>query len=315
MLPMSKLKVLVIGGTGFIGSSLTKALVDSGYTAAVMGRKEAVSYPYHAEVPFIRADATRKGDWQQGIGNHDVIINLAGASIFRRWNPRGKREILESRLLSAANIIAALKSGKGNIHRLVSVSGVGYYGFCGDEPATEEQRPGTDFLATVAAVWEDAINQAQETGVNVVILRLGHVLGLGGGVLPKLLKLARWHLAAPWGTGNQWFSWIHEKDLVRCIIFIIENNEISGSVNVTSPCPVRNQELMKMLAHTTGRKVWVKSIPEALLKLVAGEFASVFLNGQRVVPDRLLGYGFQFDYVDLEHALNEFLKIENPVRE
>jgi hypothetical protein len=136
---------------------------------------------------------------------------------------------------------------------------------------------------------------------------LGHVLGNHGGVLPKLAALAKLHLASRWGNGEQWISWIHEDDLARCVIFLLEKRIITGPVNVTSPNPVRNREMMQLLAKITGKRVLIPPIPEFILRLITGEFASVFVNGQRVIPQELIHRGFEFEYPNLQGALDGFV--------
>jgi len=169
---------------------------------------------------------------------------------------------------------------------------------------------GSDFLAQVAKQWEEEAETVQELGIRLVICRFGHVLGLNGGILPKLSYLSKWHLTSRWGSGKQWTSWIHEKDLAKCVAFLLKKSEILGPVNITSPNPIRNQELMDSLSNITGKSVLIPSIPEFILRLITGEFASVFVNGQRVIPDILLHQGFKFDYPDISGALKNI--IQNP---
>jgi uncharacterized protein (TIGR01777 family) len=193
------------------------------------------------------------------------------------------------------------------MQQLLSVSGVGYYGFHGDEILHENNPAGSDFLATIASQWEQQVEQVKEVGIRPVILRLGHVLGNQGGVLPKLLTLAKLHLASNWGTGKQWISWIHEDDLARAILFLIENPAIVGPVNVTAPNPVRNRAMMQLLAEIARKRVLVPPIPEIILRLLIGEFASVFVNGQRVIPQKLIDRGFEFESPTLQGALEVLL--------
>jgi uncharacterized protein (TIGR01777 family) len=241
------------------------------------------------------------------IPDFDVLINLAGVSIFRRWTDRGKQEIMDSRITVSNNIVDAVRKNRGKIQRFLSVSGVGYYGFHGDEILDESSPAGSDFLAQVAARWEDAAEQIRKSGVRLVICRFGHVLGRYGGVLHKLTILTKLHLANRWGSGDQWTSWIHEEDLTRCIIFLLEHSDMSGPVNITSPNPVRNRELMSLLSKITGKNVLIPPVPEFGLRLITGEFASVFLNGQRVIPGKLINRGFSFKYPDLQGALEALL--------
>ena len=308
---MEKLNILVIGGTGFIGTTLCKSLFDKGYKVTALSRQSASDNFEKRNIGFIQDDVALPGKWQELISEYDVVINLTGASIFRRWTNRGKQQILDSRIVTTRNIVDSLIKNGGKIQQFFSVSGVGYYGHHGEKALNEDDPAGTDFLAQVAAQWEEIAMQVGEFGIRPVICRFGHVLGRRGGVLPKLTTLAKWHLASHWGSGNQWISWIHEADLARCIMFLIDNPEIIGPVNVTSPNPVRNREFMNLLSKTIDKIVLFPPIPEFVLQLITGEFASVFVNGQRVIPGKLIRRGFKFDYPDLRGALDVLLSSYN----
>ena len=301
---MEKLNILVIGGTGFIGTTLCKTVFDKGYKVTALSRQIPNDDFGIDKIGYLQADVSLPGEWQASINEYDVIINLTGASIFRRWTVLGKKEILDSRIIPLRNIVNTLGNNKGKVKRLFSVSGVGYYGFHGDEMICEEEPAGSDFLAQVATKWEEEAEKVRELGIRLVICRFGHVLGKNGGILPKLLSLAKWHLNSRWGSGKQWTSWIHEKDLAQCVTFLLDKPEIAGPVNVTSPNPVRNHELMNSLSKIIGKSVLVPPIPEFILRLITGEFASIFVNGQRVIPEKLLHQGFKFDYPDLLVALD-----------
>jgi len=310
---MKNLNILIIGGTGFIGTTLSRALIDAGHTVAVISRGPSLNLSLGHVIRSFQADVTIPGQWQELIPDFDSLINLAGVSIFQRWTARGKQEILNSRIIAANNVINALRMRRGKTQQLLSVSGVGYYGFHGDEILDEENPPGSDFLARVAAQWESKIEEVKELGIRPVIFRLGHVFGNFGGVLPKLVTLARLHLASHWGSGEQWISWIHEDDLARCVIFLLENQILQSPVNITSPNPMRNREMMKLLAELTGKRVFIPPVPEFMLRMITGEFASVFVNGQRVIPRKLIQQGFNFNYPDLKRALEMLMGDPDPV--
>ena len=310
---MKNLNILIIGGTGFIGTTLSRALIDAGHTVAVISRGPSLNLSLGHVIRSFQADVTIPGQWQELIPDFDSLINLAGVSIFQRWTARGKQEILNSRIIAANNVINALRMRRGKTQQLLSVSGVGYYGFHGDEILDEENPPGSDFLARVAAQWESKIEEVKELGIRAVTFRLGHVFGNFGGVLPKLVTLARLHLASHWGSGEQWISWIHEDDLARCVIFLLENQILQSPVNITSPNPMRNREMMKLLAELTGKRVFIPPVPEFMLRMITGEFASVFVNGQRVIPRKLIQQGFNFNYPDLKRALEMLMGYPDPV--
>jgi uncharacterized protein len=307
---MPKLNILIIGGTGFIGSTLSQTLLQAGHTISILSRNPLHEGFSHDKIDFFRGDVSKPGDWQEKIPEYEVVVNLTGASIFRRWNRRGKQEILDSRILTTENIAETITKEKGKIKHFLNVSGVGYYGFHGDELIDENFPAGSDFIAQVAAQWEARAQKVKESGVRLVICRFGHVLGTRGGALPKLVTLARFHLGSYWGNGSQWLSWIHEIDLAGAILFLIDRPDISGPVNITAPNPVRNKEMMRILTKTTGRRVLIPPVPELALRLLLGQFSSVFVNGQKVTPAVLQQNKFAFKFPSLDGALNDLLTLD-----
>jgi uncharacterized protein (TIGR01777 family) len=301
-------KVLITGGMGFIGTNLTKVLSANGYEVTVLDRSMQEGRPMPAGVSRVQGDSTKPGDWQDQLAEHEVVINLAGASIFQRWNSEVKRALRDSRILTTRNVVQALAARRGEETHLFSADAVGYYGFHGDEMVNEDNPPGTDFLAQLGADWEAEALKAQEHGARVVVTRFGLVMGQNGGVLGQLVPLFRRYLGSPLGSGKQWFSWVHEADLANMFLFLLERKDIEGAVNCTTPNPVRNKELTKTLARVLGRPVIMPFVPAFMLRLVLGEFANVIVEGQRVVPAKLLDNGFDFRYPELEGALRAILK-------
>jgi len=304
---MKNINVLIIGGTGFIGRTLSSAFRASGYGVTVLSREPSKVSSMPDNISVILGDVSKPGQWQELISEYDVLINLAGTSIFRRWTTKAKREILDSRIVITRNIVDALQTRSGKVKHFFSISGVGYYGFHRDEVLDENEKQGSDFLARVAAQWEEEAQRARERGVRLVICRLGHVLGLGGGVLPKLISLAKLHLAGRWGSGQQWISWVHEADVAGAFLFLLHNERVSSPVNITAPEPVQNHVLMEFLSQLTGKIVLIPPVPEFLLQIITGEFATVFFNGQRVIPTKLLANGYSFKYPTIENALHNLL--------
>jgi uncharacterized protein len=305
---MHKLNILIIGGTGFIGRTLSSVLLAAGHSISVLSRNSTQTSFRQNNVSIIQADVSKPGVWQDRLPDYEVVVNLTGASIFRWWNNNGKKEILESRILTTKNIADTIRKERGNIKQLFSVSGVGYYGFHDDELIDENSPAGFDFIAQVAAQWEATAQTVKESGVRLVICRIGHVLGMHGGALPKLVTLARLHLGSYWGSGNQWVSWIHKEDLARAILFLIDTPTASGPVNITSPNPVRNREMMQILTKKIGTRVYIPHVPKSALYLMLGQFSSVFVNGQKVVPAVLQQKEFVFKFPFLDEALIDLLK-------
>jgi hypothetical protein len=302
------MKIAISGGMGFVGSILTEALVKRGHRVAVLARAVRKDSAISEGASLVGYDPTKSGPWQEGIADSDVIINLAGASIFRRWSSKAKKEILDSRILTTRHMVEALAYRKDKRTHFFSISGIGYYGFGGDNILDENSPAGSDFLARVAVAWESEALRARKLGARVVLCRLGHVLGCSGGALSKFIMLSNLHLASQWGDGQQWLSWIHSQDMASIFLLLLDHEELEGPFNLTSPNPVRNREMLTVLGRLLGKNAYVPPIPGFLLRLILGEFATIFLKGQRVVPRRILDSGFCFKYPVLDEALQDLLK-------
>lgn len=294
------MKILITGGLGFIGSQLSNYLLDRGHAVVAVGRA-AQSRISSARYQYISADTTRSGDWQQALSDVEGVVNLAGKSIFKRWSASYKKAIYDSRILTTRNVVEALPAGRRPV-TLCSASGAGYYGNRGDDLIKEDEKPGGDFLASVSADWEAEAWKAAGKGSRVALMRFGVVLGKGGGALAKMLPAFKFFMGGPMGSGRQWFSWMHLTDLMAAVLFIFENPQVSGPLNFCAPDAVTNRELAKTLGEVLGRPALMPA-PAFMLRLVLGEFANVLLEGQRMVPDRLLSHGFQFQYPDIKAAI------------
>ncbi|MCU0578709.1 MAG: TIGR01777 family oxidoreductase [Desulfobacterota bacterium] len=302
------MKIFITGGTGFVGTSLTKELTAQGHGVTLLTRAIKPGRALPSGAAFLEGNPLQPGPWQRAVPDHDVCINLAGASIFSRWTDAAKKEIRESRLLTTRNLVSALAERKGLETLLLSTSAVGYYGFHEDEELSEESPPGTDFLAQVCRDWEAEAQQAEQYGVRVIRCRFGIVLGERGGALDQMLPLFKKGLGSPLGSGRQWFSWIHQRDLSRIFLFLLDRKEVSGPLNCTAPHPVTNKELTRLLAEAVGRPAFLPAVPGFMLKLVLGEFGNVLLTGQRVLPRKLLTLGYEFLYPELKKALQNLFR-------
>lgn len=296
------------GGTGFVGTLLTHELVDQGHEVTVLTRSvKSKNRVLPKGASLLEGDPTLAGAWQQRVPDHDAVINLAGHSIFKRWTPSTKKAIRDSRVLTTQNLVEALLARKGKETVLLSTSAVGYYGFCGDEDLEETSPAGNDFLASITQEWEAAALEAEKHGIRVILCRFGIVLGSHGGALNQLVPLFKKALGSPLGGGKQWFSWIHEKDLVNVYLFLLDQENVSGPINCTAPEPVRNREFTEILGKTLGKPTFMPAVPGFLVKLTLGEFGSVLLNGQKVLPKRLMDMGFGFQFSNIKEALEDLL--------
>lgn len=299
------MRVLITGGTGFVGSHLSARLMKEGHQVTVLTRGGARARGTHTP-EFLQGDPLVQGKWQEAVSQQDVLINLAGTSIFGRWTQDYKEELRLSRILTTRHLVEAIPQGAGTT--LISASGAGYYGFHEDEELDESSPRGRDFLALLAADWEAEALKASEKGARVVITRFGIVLGRTGGALQQMLTPFKWFVGGPLGNGLQWFSWIHVEDLVEAMLFIIDRPHLSGVFNLTSPNPVRNKELSKAIGRALRRPSWLPA-PGFMIRLVLGEFGAVLLQGQRVLPKRLMEAGFVFRHPRLEDALEDLLSL------
>jgi uncharacterized protein (TIGR01777 family) len=300
------MKIFITGGTGFVGRHLVSRLLGEGHAVTVVSRSERASEGLPGGASIVLGDPTEAGAWQESVKGQDCIINLAGTSLFSRWTPETKKSIRESRISTTRNIVDAIEVASGEDMVLFSTSAVGYYGFHEDEELTEESPPGDDFLARVAVEWENEALRAEEKGARVAITRFGIVLGEKGGALAQMISIFRKYLGGPLGSGKQWFSWIHMGDLVGAFVFLMAHPEISGPVNLTAPNPIRNETLAKALGNVMHRPSFLPA-PGFMLKLVLGEFGSVLLEGQRVIPRKLLDSGYVFIYPEIGGALQSLI--------
>lgn len=302
------MKIFMTGGTGFVGTMLTEKLTQEGHEVTVLARTIRPNHALPRGAVYLEGNPARKGPWQTKVSEHEVIINLAGASIFSRWTTATKAAIRDSRVLTTRNLVKALSTRQGQETLLLSTSAVGYYGFHEDEELDEGCPPGDDYLASVTREWEAEALKAEPLGVRVALMRFGIVLGRDGGALKQMLPVFKRFLGSPLGSGTQWFSWIHAGDLADIYLFLIKGRAVEGPVNCTAPNPVRNREFTKALGEALGKPAFMPSVPGFMIKTLMGEFGSTLLKGQRVLPKILLDHGFKFRFPEIGNALQDLLQ-------
>ncbi len=295
------MKAIIAGGTGFIGKQLVRALLERGDEVSVVSRGSAPSTIDPRARP-IRWD----GDWKAEVRAADVVVNLAGAGILdERWSEERWRAIHDSRVETTAQIANTLADAKRGAVTFVSASAVGYYGMRRDDTICDESAPaGDDVLAKLCVEWEASAEPARAAGVRVAYPRIGIVLGREGGALGRMLPMFRRFLGGPLGDGTQWWSWIHERDVVRAILFAIDTKDFSGPFNVAAPAPATMNEVARVLGEVLSRPSALR-VPAFSLRVAMGKSAEVILTGQRAVPKKLLAAGFQFDFHELAAALRD----------
>jgi uncharacterized protein (TIGR01777 family) len=273
------MKIAMTGASGFIGRALTARLSSAGHSVV------PVSVRQGPEVP--RCDA---------------LIHLAGEPVAQRWTPEVKRRIRGSRVEGTRRLVESISHLENPPETLVSASAVGIYGSRGDEILTESSPPGAGFLAEVCVAWEREAQAAGALGIRVVNLRIGVVLGHGGGALERILPIFQRGAGGRLGSGRQWMSWIHLDDLTALFEFALNQTRLRGLVNATAPRPVTNSEFTHVLGVALHRPALLPA-PAFVIRLRFGEMASVLLDSQRAVPEAALAAGFQFRYPELDPAL------------
>jgi len=300
------MKYIITGGTGLIGSALSRALLSENHTVMALSRSPEIAHVLEGVTVLPWDGRSGEGWWEQAEGA-DGIINLAGQSIGAAlWSQAQKQRILRSRQDAGAAVVDAVRRVKQKPGVVVQISGVGYYGVSGDQMITEKNPAGQDYLAKVAIEWENATQPVEEMGVRRVVLRSGVVLERHSGVLPRMMLPFRLFIGGPLGTGRQWVSWIHLDDQVRGLLFALNNQAARGVYNLTSPEPVTNADFGKALGRVMHRPYWIPA-PGFALKLALGEMSTLVLDGQRVMPQRILAERFEFQFPQLTGALSDLL--------
>lgn len=300
------MRVIIPGGSGLIGRALTDQLVEKGYEVVILSRspKKVKGLPKGATAEAW--DGKSADGWAHLVDGAKAVINLAGAGIGdARWTDERKKLILDSRLESTQAVINAIDVAENKPKVLVQGSAVGFYGDRGDEELTEESASGNNFLADVTIAWEEAAKPA-EAHTRVVYARTGVVLTTQGGALPKMLLPFKLFAGGPFGNGGMWFPWIHIDDEVRAIMWLVENEGVSGAVNLASPAVVRNRTFARTLGKVLGRPAFFPT-PEIALKTVLGEMSALLLVSQRISADKIVDAGFEFKYEQPLRALKDII--------
>jgi len=305
------MKIVIAGGTGFLGRPLAAALARDGHDVVVFTRGSTSSpRPGRTPPPAARTHAVEwnpndeSGPWAAEIDGAGAVVNLAGESIAgKRWSAAQKQRILDSRVQATRTLAAAIQNAATPPPVFVSGSAVGYYGPLGNEAATESTRVGSDFLAHVCERWEQEAMRATSDRTRVVCIRTGIVLEKDGGALPQMLPPFRFGAGGPVGSGRQYWPWIHRDDWIALIRWAIATPAVTGALNATAPHPVSNKEFARALGRAMRRPAFMPA-PGFALRLLLGEMAdALLLSGQNAVPAKATSAGFQFRYPHLDEAL------------
>jgi uncharacterized protein (TIGR01777 family) len=298
--------VLIAGGTGLIGNRLSLILAEKGYTVRHLSRKQN----FDDRFPAFAWDIEHGTVDDAAFLGVDHVINLAGAGIADKpWTKARKQLIIDSRVKSTLLLKKQFEKTDWKPETFISSAAIGFYGnIPGDRWIGEDEPVGTGFLAESCYAWEGAIRLVKSTGVRTVALRVGLVLALEGGALPKLLDPLKFGIAPYMGRGQQWYSWIHLHDLCSIFVEAIENEEMKGVYNAVAPNPLRNKAFTKSIVKTWKSRAWLLPAPRLALKIVLGEMAAVVLDGVRVSANRIMNTGFEFAFPFLDEALQDLAK-------
>lgn len=301
------MRILITGATGLVGSEITRLCHERGIKVNFLTTSKGKIQKGETYRGFYWNPSTGEIDTKclEGVG---AIINLAGANVFQPWTDSNKKKILNSRIDSLNLLYKTLKENSHEVGQVVSASAIGIY------PSSrtkmyEENCPevADNFLGEVSAKWEAAADTFKELNLKLAKVRIGIVLSADGGALPQIMKPVKFNLGAPLGSGKQWQSWIHVRDLARLFLYTISNG-LTGTYNGVAPNPATNSELTKEVANALGKKVWLPKVPGLALKTVMGEMSSVVLGSQLVSSKKIQEEGFSFNYVNLRPAINDLLK-------
>lgn len=300
------MKIVLTGATGFIGRRLVDQLVQHGDQIVVLTRGARAALP--GRIRAVSWDGRTIGSWAEEIEGADVVVNLAGEPFGgRRWNAAQKGKIVSSRVDATKAVVEAIARARRRPSVLVNASAVGIYGEHPDGVITEDHTRGTGFVAETCGQWEDEAFRATALGVRVATMRQGIVLGEGGGALKRMVLPFKLFVGGPLGPGTQWFPWVHIDDVVGAIRHVIATPALYGPVNVSAPNPVTMNQFARVLGAVLHRPA-VFRVPAIALRVAVGEMAIAVLSGQRMIPQKLLTFGYNFRYSNVNEALEDILR-------
>ena len=302
-------KIIVTGGTGFIGRNLCASLSNSNYEIIVLSRNiEIAKKIFGGNATPVSWDGKSAAGWIDHVDGAHAIINLAGENIGSgRWTQKKKQRILESRIQAGKAVVEAIRQTKNKPRVLLQASGIGIYGDRDDELLDETSAPGSGFMSDLAQQWEQSVQEVAAMGVRLVYLRTGVVLATDADFIQRVMLPFRLFIGGHLGSGKQWISWIHLDDEVAAIKFLLENDGLKGVFNLSAPNPLTYKKFFKTLGKVMKRPSWLH-VPGFLLKILLGEMAEgLILSGQRAIPKKLLDAGFGFNHPELENALKDIL--------
>lgn len=297
--------ISITGGTGLVGSSLTRFLLQKGHEVTILTRNPG---KHSTNQQHQKAHLASYDNLPAVVEESDAIVNLAGQNLFdQRWNEAVKSKILKSRVKTTRAVVDAIGEANKKPAVLISASAVGYYGSRGETVLDESSPAGDDFLARVCLQWEEEADEVRKHGVRLAMPRIGIVLDKEGGALQKMITPFSMFIGGPLGNGSQYFPWVHAEDVCRAIYFAITEEQLHGPFNLSAPDPITMKEFAQQLGSVMGRPS-VFPVPEFALRLVVGDAAEALTASQRTVPRKLQSAGFAFEYPNCFSALKQLME-------
>lgn len=302
------MKIVIAGGTGFLGSALTAALDRAGHECVVLTRSAGTDSPGHARAVVWKPDGTAAGAWAREIDGAGGVINLSGEPLpAKRWTPSQKAKLVSSRVLPTRSLVQAIASASVKPRVLLNASGIAFYADS-DRLVDESAPAGRGFLQDLAVAWEGEARKAEALGTRVVLLRSGVVIHAEGGALPQLLTPFRFGAGGPLGNGRQYWAWIHRDDWVRMVVWALENDAVRGPLNVAAPEPVQQRDIARAIGRVLHRPSFMPA-PGIALRLLLGEMAGeMLLASQRAVPRQARDLGFTWTFPTLDAAISDAVR-------
>ena len=306
------MRILIIGATGFIGRELVKELASAGHQPVAVSRNARKALEILGnQAEIVEWDGISPADLAEHLDGIEAVVNLAGESIASgRWTNRRKKMITESRINTGRILAEAIRLSAAKPAVLIQGSAIGYYGTPVEMPIDEDHPAGTGFIARLTRDWESSVASAGSMIPRIIMIRTGLVLGKDGGLLEKMLLPFKFYCGIVIGSGKQWMSWIHIRDEVKAIRFLLENRNCSGPYNLSVPNPVSMKSFIKCMGKTLGKSSWLK-VPGIFLEAALGEMArETILSSQNIYPGKLLKEGFIFEFPHLPDALKNLLNVK-----
>jgi uncharacterized protein (TIGR01777 family) len=295
------MKVLIAGGSGFLGTALKNSLIKANHDVFILTRNAS------KDATEIQWDGKTQDGWGHVVNDMDAVVNLTGFGLEHwPWTKRQKQRFIDSRVLPGLALVSAIRNATRRPSVFLQTSGINRYGLRGEGPADEFTPPGEDFLAQLTIKWEDATQPVDELGVRRVIVRNAVVLARSAGLFPLMALSPRLFFGGKFGDGKQAMPWIHVADQANAMRFVLENENTRGPFNLISPEPTSNAEFMRVVCKTFHRPYWFH-VPKFLLKVMLGEMSILLTEGRYSQPKRLIELGFQFQFGKLENAIEDLL--------